>query len=333
MAIYFTKKFATDIYEYVASKKTTVASDWLTHLPKEDTIPLVTIDQLIQKAILQTGDIHLGLHLGESFMLKATQSVNELISNNESIENAFQSAAQFSQLISNLMESSVIQEADMFAVEFDLHPDVKQIVNATVSAIVDTTLVCVKQSIPFLTGVQLYPSVVHFPYPRPRKINEYYRIFNCPIRFNCRYLAIYFPEKVSQLKTLNPNQTILQKLKRDAALQLKKLPKEPPFTMQVKRILVHHFSPDLLDIKQVAQLLLVTPRTIQRQLKKENTSFSQLLGQVKMNLGKYYLQESTISIAEIAFLIGYSESSAFIRAFKKEHLQTPTQFRKHFKEE
>ena len=113
----------------------------------------------------------------------------------------------------------------------------------------------------------------------------------------------------------------------DAAHQINLVPKDPPFTLQIKRILVDNYSPDFPSIQFVANQLFTTPRTIQRKLKKEHTSFSELILKIKMAMAKFYLKDSKFAISEIAFLIGYSEASAFIRAFKKNCAITPAQFR------
>ncbi|MBE8992330.1 helix-turn-helix transcriptional regulator, partial [Nostoc sp. LEGE 12450] len=70
------------------------------------------------------------------------------------------------------------------------------------------------------------------------------------------------------------------------------------------------------------------PRTLQRQLKKAGTSYQELLDQMRQQLSIYYLQERHIAICEVAFLLGFSETSAFYHAFKRWTGTTPGEYRR-----
>ena len=195
MGVYFTKNFAEDIIDYCDKLNSDISKELSSQfypLPNP-TIPLQLVNQLIRKAILLSGDEYLGLHLGEAFHLKATQNVNDLMSRDFNIKEAFQSAVEYSKLISNLMQAKLNISKEAFILQFDIHPDVKQTITPIVAAIIETTLVCAKQSIPFLSKLNLQPTLVQLPYPRPRKVNEYYRVFNCPVQFKSKKSSNSFP--------------------------------------------------------------------------------------------------------------------------------------------
>ena len=78
----------------------------------------------------------------------------------------------------------------------------------------------------------------------------------------------------------------------------------------------------------VARSLYMSSRKLQRQLKKAGTTFNTLLNEVRQDLAKKYLREEDTSMTEIAFLLGFSESSAFSRAFKRWTGVSPTTYRK-----
>jgi AraC-like DNA-binding protein len=80
-------------------------------------------------------------------------------------------------------------------------------------------------------------------------------------------------------------------------------------------------------IAEVAQLLALTPRTMQRRLAERGYSYKSLLSELRAELAQTYLTEATLSLSDIAFLLGYSETSPFIRAFRRRTGQTPGQFR------
>jgi len=73
----------------------------------------------------------------------------------------------------------------------------------------------------------------------------------------------------------------------------------------------------------------MSERSLQRRLADEGQTFDALLDELRHELALRYLADKTLAIAEVAFLLGYSEPSAFHRAFKRWTGKTPTQARQH----
>ena len=69
-------------------------------------------------------------------------------------------------------------------------------------------------------------------------------------------------------------------------------------------------------------------RNLQRKLKNTNTSFRELLDEMRRELAKQYVNNSDVSLSEVTFLLGFSESSSFSRAYKRWHGVSPTEIRK-----
>ncbi len=67
----------------------------------------------------------------------------------------------------------------------------------------------------------------------------------------------------------------------------------------------------------------VSPRTLRRRLQNEGTSFQTLLDDVRFSLAKGHLYRGEIAVAELAFVLGFSDTSAFYRAFKRWTGTTP----------
>ena len=80
-------------------------------------------------------------------------------------------------------------------------------------------------------------------------------------------------------------------------------------------------------IHAVARTLAMAPRTLQRRLASEGTSYHALLDDVRRELAESQLRAARFSIGEITFMLGYSEPAAFHRAFKRWNGVTPQAFR------
>jgi AraC-like DNA-binding protein len=80
------------------------------------------------------------------------------------------------------------------------------------------------------------------------------------------------------------------------------------------------------NIDGVARSLATSPRTLQRRLLGENTSFRDVVEEVRAELARGYLDQQ-LALHDVASRLGYAEVSAFLRAFKRWTGMTPTQFR------
>ena len=82
------------------------------------------------------------------------------------------------------------------------------------------------------------------------------------------------------------------------------------------------------SIEEVSASLSVAPRTLQRQLQQRGTKFSRLLEEVRIDAARRHLTESRLSLTQLAAILGYSELSAFSRAFHRWHGQSPQQWQR-----
>lgn len=99
------------------------------------------------------------------------------------------------------------------------------------------------------------------------------------------------------------------------------------FRERVKACLNEGLAGGHHSIEDVAQRLGVSPRTLQRRLNEENSSFQQELNSLRESLARHYLTNTTYRTAEIAFLIGYNEPNSFFRAFHDWTGKTPDEVR------
>src|SRR5262249_30331159 len=82
------------------------------------------------------------------------------------------------------------------------------------------------------------------------------------------------------------------------------------------------------SLETIAAALKMSPRTLQRRLGEEGASFQQLVDSVREELARVHVGQGKMTLAEIAFELGYAEQSAFLRAFKRWTGLTPTEFKR-----
>lgn len=276
------------------------------------------VANLLEKAALLSTDPHFGLHLGEYFDLKATEAVDTIMNHASTIGEAFQYAAHFSRLISDAMDCWLEESGDRCAVIFEWKADWALQSAPAIRHNLETALVCACRSLQRLSKQSHYPILVQLPYPRPRLINEYYRIFNCRLEYQSKVAAITFQRKVLGQQIDNGESDLLNTLLNNAKKTLRELPPAPPFTTAVKKLILQQIQADCFPkIEPIASALGMGHRSLQRKLKLEGTLFAQLAADIKMELASKHLLENRHSIEEVAYLLGYSEASSFVRAFKR----------------
>ncbi len=82
------------------------------------------------------------------------------------------------------------------------------------------------------------------------------------------------------------------------------------------------------DLAAAARAMRLNPRTVQRRLSEEQTSFDQILDKVRADLSMSYLRDSELSVAAVAEILQFSETSALSRAFRRWYGMAPTQVRR-----
>jgi AraC-like DNA-binding protein len=87
---------------------------------------------------------------------------------------------------------------------------------------------------------------------------------------------------------------------------------------------------DLVSAKSVAQRLRVSDRDLRRRLAAERVRLPELLDEARLRIAKCELSKPGVSIKEAAYALGFSEPSAFYRAFKRWSGQTPQEYLRQF---
>jgi len=108
---------------------------------------------------------------------------------------------------------------------------------------------------------------------------------------------------------------------------VKSLPKAEDIVQRVREQLTISLRGGNTGINIIAETLNMTTRTLQRQLKENDTSHKALLDDMRKELAFHYLKNKNLGASEVAYLLGYSEPSVFHRAFKRWFNSTPNELR------
>lgn len=331
--MYFSKLLLVDLIEFATAKGAdkhdlsqrigidmTDAMDPSQQVSYEKMVEALTITR---ETIM---DNFLGLHLGEQIVLKGKRQVDDIMLNSSTIEEAFLNGVNYSKLISDALTSSLEKMGNYTKVSFAINPDWAVHQDHAVQQIIDMTLTCTLKSIFWLTGEKHRAVAVHLNNPSLKKKNEYYRVFDCPIKFNEQVPCIIFQNPVFNQKVLSSDVGLLASLKHAADLEINKIQPAPPLVLSIKKIVLDKL-PNRLTLLEVATELHISSRTLQRKLFELNTNFKKIEKEIILKLAKKMLLYEERNLAEISYLLGFSEASAFIRFFKNELNITPKKYK------
>lgn len=318
--MYFSGQFVLDLAEY-ADSRGMAKEKILNMIPDLSASPPIVSYQLISAILLLIRDeLQLptfGLQMGEQLDLRATQYVGQLMDSAPTVQDAFEQAIAYSKLISDSMDCSLIMSENHFQVNFDLNPDWRLQDDYAIIQNLDMALICTKNSLFRLTKQHYFPTEVHFFYPKPKRLAEYYRLFNCHLKFGTAVSTIVFSKHILTTPTIGQNVGLLEQLREEANTILVSLPQENPLLKQVKQAILEHIHQPAWKIEQLAEELYLSPRTLQRHLRGLGTSFKQLQNELRFQLIQKCWNRGIRNLDEIAYLVGYSESSVLVRAFKQ----------------
>lgn len=170
------------------------------------------------------------------------------------------------------------------------------------------------------------PVSVHFVHEPMVDTQEYETFFGCEVHFNSQFNGLVVHSSSLELPLTNSNKEVLNVLCGHAENQLaeKKASASMVIIQQFVTEQLPHKVPSLQDI---ADHLGITSRQLQRKFQRDNTNLTELLEQVRKSLAIAYLSQTDHKLGYIARMLGYSEQSAFQRAFKRWTGDTPQSFR------
>ncbi len=174
------------------------------------------------------------------------------------------------------------------------------------------------------------PRWVSFPYAVPQQADAYEAVFHCKVRFGADDFAISFDRRYLDLTLDQGHPDVRASLNAlcEQALTRLEAAREPEWLKACRQIIVSILPAELPTLGSVASNLEMPPATLRARLSRHNTSFRQLLEQVRHELALQYLADTSLSLIDIGYLLGYSEQSAFQRAFKRLRGVTPGDYRR-----
>jgi AraC-like DNA-binding protein len=175
-------------------------------------------------------------------------------------------------------------------------------------------------------GDTLNPVSVNLRRPEPSDSRPYQDFYGCPICFDAREDSFLLDNRTADALLPTANQQLAALF--DAILTEQLAAFSPDdLVSRCKKRLLQELTSGSPSIEALASALAMSPRTLQRRLGEHGLTYQRLLNETRYELARRYLDDPTRTLTEITFLLGFSEPSAFTRAFKHWTGQSPAALR------
>lgn len=180
-----------------------------------------------------------------------------------------------------------------------------------------------------MTESNIAPVEVSFKHSPPKKDESYIQAFKCPILFNQAQNYIAYKTQDLEMRTAKADESINKFLVERVEEETNGIELSTnKIVSDVENLIKDALPSGIPSINQIGQLIGMSNRTLTRRLSESNLSFRDLIKKTQEEVSKELLKNSKMGITEIAFETGFSEQSAFSRAFKRWVGKSPADYRK-----
>ena len=264
-----------------------------------------------------------GLGLGEHFHPTKLSLVGYLVMNAESLRDALELFCRYQQVIGGAfiwrLGEPGTDGAWLEMVEMRLPAIATLAQEWSPAAIISTLRV--------LSAEAIAPRRACFAHAEPSWSAEYARVFRCPCEFDAGRTGLWLDDADLDKPVVHREPALQAHFQQLCERALSRLEDELPLSRRVLDALLKRVAGEEPSIAVVARDLSMSTRSLQAQLQDEGTSYKALLARARRELSEHHLRDRSMSIAEVSFLLGFSEPSAFHRAFKRWTGSTPAAYR------
>ncbi len=303
---------------------TTLGLDRAVFSRAEGSIACSVFARVLEEAARATADPCFGLHFGERFNPKNNGPLVYVVLNSPTIAVGFETAARYLHVQNEAAKMSFNTEGERAYVQYLLaDPEIE-----TPRQHNEYSMAVVLNTLRMMVGSHWVPQEVHFAHEAAGQASEHVRVFGAPVLFGCSANALVIEREFFERQVPAADQRLYRILKRYLERVLSEMPRESNFVVSVRKTIGESMRDGDPKLTRVAKKIAMSPRTLQRQLKEHGVDFKQLMDDTRRRFALNYLRDRRNTLTEIAFLLGYSELSAFNRAFRRWTGSTPLDYRR-----
>lgn len=283
-------------------------------------LPVATLTQLYRACVEVTHNPYFGLTVGKFIHISNLHALGYALAASSNLLEFCRRLARYFRLASQTAEIRVIESDDEIALE------IKQLVDVcgeTEDALITFVVLSMRQ----LYRPEFNPTRVALHHAVPRDgPAPYENLFRAPVTFDQALAVLAIPRASAEHPLPGACAELAQLNDNIANRYMAQLDKDDVVNTVRLKIIDMLPSGDC-SREKVASAMCMSPSTLQLKLAQRDTNFQDLLDAIRKELARSYVRQQSLSITEITFLLGFSDTSNFTRAFKRWEGKSPSSFR------
>ncbi|MBD2748596.1 AraC family transcriptional regulator [Microvirga sp. BT688] len=284
-------------------------------------IPHAALGRLLTLSVAHTRCPHFGLLVGQRGTILSLGLVGRLMQHSETVGDAMRA------LVCNLSiqnrgsvpSLTIIGDTALFT--FSIYQPKAE----SADQISDGSLAVAVNALRALCGPDWAPTEVLLPRIAPADHDPYRRHFRAPVRFNQETAVIVFPSNDLNCRIVGAD-PVVRALLEERIKQMKGA-QSSVLSDDIRRLLRTRLTSKHCSADDIADVLAMHRRTLSRRLKGSGMGYRAITNEIRFEIARQLLQDTEVPLGQIAAALGYSEASAFTRAFRRWSGRTPTAWR------
>ncbi len=292
----------------------------LSHLGGPDArCPLAKTGKLWRVALEATGDEAFGVKLASYFTHTAFHALGFGLSASSTLKEAFERVQQYAHVVSD----AVAYRFHRCGAEYHFYMEPRtEVPIESIDALVGIHLRMCRS----LIGRDFSPLSVELRRPRPAAIGDFERLWRAPLSFGAQHNRMRF-DPASMERALDSGNPELARLSDAVSARYLARIERHNLEARVRTVLTQRLQHGEPTEEEVAEILNVSPRTLQRKLEGRGTSFRKIVDDVRRVQALAHFSAGQMTVNEVTHLLGFSCSSSFTRAFRRWTGVSPSQWR------
>lgn len=284
--------------------------------------PAQTTALLWRLAVEATSDPCFGLEVARHTSPMTFHALGFSLAASGSVREAFERLVRYYRLVSDAATIHFAQRGETYRVSVRTsalaHPSIEA---------VDALVAVAVRLCRSLTDRAFSPIAVELQRPPPPDPSPFFRYFRAPVTFNADENALTLPKAKCDERIQGANPELARANDLIAAQALARW-ESANLTDRVRTALLDQLPNGPQSQSQVARLLGMGTRTLQRRLAEESTSYGALLDATRRELATAYLREGRYSVTDVGYLLGFAGTASFSRAFRRWTGKSPSEYQR-----
>lgn len=271
-----------------------------------------SVSALWEAAVEATDDHDLGFEVGGNIITLLNPIIAYSLMSCSNLKNSCDRLLRYQDIVAEGLKFEIREEGAEYQLIFDILPGIQEPSSQAIKSAVSAFFAFTR----WVTQAHVSPIKATLKESKPKHLEGYQELFSCPIAFDASENSLRF-SKADLLKPLPTADAHLSEIHEQQLQSYREQQYGPTFSGDVKGAFKEQLPSGEPNQEVIASGLNVSVSTLKRRLKEEGMTYSELLDTTRHELALSYLGQRNLSITEITYLLGFSQNSAFTRAFKR----------------